>query len=82
MNKAEIAEKRRLDEEKLAEDIIEECRVQLMLKFRFLDRALWRMELIPVRSGLDYPLGTDCWNLLRSAARHRAIPAVVRRIYP
>lgn len=60
---AELAQKRRYDEERLAEDIIEECRVQLMLKFRFLDRALWRMELICVRSGLDRPLATDGHNI-------------------
>lgn len=57
--KAEPVNTRRHDEDRLAEDIIEECRVQLMLKFRFLDRALWRMELISVRSGMDYPLATD-----------------------
>lgn len=56
---AEAVERRRLDEDRLAEDIIEECRVRLMLKFRFLDRALWRMTLEPVRSGLDYPMATD-----------------------
>lgn len=56
---AEAIERRRLDEDRLAEDIIEECRVRLMLKFRFLDRALWRMKLEPVRSGLDYPMATD-----------------------
>lgn len=56
---AEAIERRRLDEDRLAEDIIEECRVRLMLKFRFLDRALWRMSLKPVRSGMDYPLATD-----------------------
>ncbi len=35
--------RRRAEEDALAVDVIEECRVQLMLKFRFLDRALWRM---------------------------------------
>ena len=59
VSQAELAQRRRHDEDRLAEDIIEECRVQLMLKFRFLDRALWRMGLVPVRSGLDYPLATD-----------------------
>lgn len=44
---------------RLATDIIEECRVQLMLKFRFLDLALWRMELVPVHSRARYPLSTD-----------------------
>lgn len=55
----EAALQRRRAEDRLAEDIVEECRVQLMLKFRFLDRALWRMGVEPVRSGLAYPLATD-----------------------
>lgn len=50
---------RRLREDRLAADVIDECRVQLMLKFRFLDRALWRMELEPVRAGGAYPLATN-----------------------
>lgn len=58
-SQAELIQKRRRDEDKLAEDIIEECRVQLMLKFRFLDRALWRMKLESVRSGLAYPIASD-----------------------
>lgn len=58
-SQAELIQKRRRDEDRLAEDIIEECRVQLMLKFRFLDRALWRMRLEPVRSGLAYPIASD-----------------------
>lgn len=48
---------------RLATDIIEECRVQLMLKFRFLDLALWRMELVPVHSRARYPLSTDGTNI-------------------
>ncbi len=59
ISQAELVQKRRHDEDKLAEDIIEEARVQLMLKFRFLDRALWRMNLVPQRSGMLYPIGTD-----------------------
>ena len=51
--------KRRRDEDRLGHDIIDECRVQLMLKFRFLDLALWRMELEPLRAGASYPLATD-----------------------
>ncbi len=43
----------------LATDIIEECRVQLMLKFRFLDLALWRMKLEPVHASSRYPFSTD-----------------------
>lgn len=50
---------RRQREEKLACDIIDEVRVQLMLKFRFLDRALWRMDLEPLRDALLYHLATD-----------------------
>lgn len=50
---------RRLQEDQLARDIIDECRVQLMLKFRFLDSALWRMGLEPMRVGARYPLATD-----------------------
>ena len=48
---------------RLATDIIEECRVQLMLKFRFLDLALWRMELAPVHAHSRYPLSTDGKNI-------------------
>lgn len=50
---------RRARENELASDILEECRVQLMLKFRFLDMALWRMENMPVRAGARYALVTD-----------------------
>lgn len=59
ISQAELAQKRRHDEDRLAEDIIEECRVQLMLKFRFLDRALWRMPLVSQRTGMAYPIATD-----------------------
>ncbi len=51
--------RRRLAEDSLGKDIIDECRAQLMLKFRFLDLALWRMELVPLRSGARYPLATN-----------------------
>ncbi len=43
----------------LACDVVDECRVQLMLKFRFLDMALWRMPLSPVAAQMRYPLATD-----------------------
>lgn len=56
---ATIKLKRRAEEDRLAADIIEECRVQLMLRFRFLDLALWRMELSPMRVDSRYPLATD-----------------------
>lgn len=51
--------RQRLAEDALAADIIDECRAQLMLKFRFLDLALWRMELTPLRAGARYGLMTD-----------------------
>ncbi|MGI6032781.1 MAG: VWA-like domain-containing protein [Coriobacteriales bacterium] len=44
---------------KLSREVIDECRVQLMLKFRFLDLALWRMPCEPVRFQARYPLATD-----------------------
>ena len=44
---------------RLGTDIIEECRVQLMLKFRFLDLALWRMPVEAVRVVGRYPMTTD-----------------------
>lgn len=50
---------RRQMEDKLAIDVIEECRSQLMLKFRFLDLALWRMGLEPLRADMRYPMATD-----------------------
>lgn len=56
---ATINFKRRAEEDRLGADIIEECRVQLMLKFRFLDLALWRMSLSSMRVDARYPLATD-----------------------
>ena len=44
---------------KLALEVIDECRVQLMLKFRFLDLALWRMEAEPVHVQGRYAMSTD-----------------------
>ena len=44
---------------KVALDIIEECRVQLMLKFRFLDLALWRMPAEVVHVQGRYWVATD-----------------------
>jgi hypothetical protein len=44
---AQVVDQKQVRQErarKLALDVIDECRVQLMLKFRFLDLALWRME--------------------------------------
>ncbi len=61
--------KRRLEEDALGRDIIDECRVQLMLKFRFLDLALWRMELSPLRSGARYPLATNGSNVAYDPSR-------------
>ena len=60
---------RQAREDALAADILEEARVQLMLKFRFLDLALWKMELTPVRAGLAYPIGTDGSRCLVESSR-------------
>ena len=49
---------------KLALDVIDECRVQLMLKFRFLDLALWRMPGEAVHVQGRYALATDGKTLL------------------
>jgi len=43
----------------VALDIIDECRVQLMLKFRFLDLALWRMPAEAVHVQGRYWLAAD-----------------------
>ena len=45
--------------EKLALEVIDECRVQLMLKFRFLDLALWRMNAESIHEVFRYPTATD-----------------------
>lgn len=60
---------RRQQEDALASDILEEARVQLMLKFRFLDLALWKMALEPVRVGFAYPLATDGARVLYESDR-------------
>ncbi len=44
---------------KLANEVIDECRVQLMLKFRFLDMALWRMKSEPSSVQGRYAMATD-----------------------
>ena len=49
---------------KLALDIIDESRVQLMLKFRFLDLALWRMPAEDVSVQGRYSMTTDGKTLL------------------
>ena len=49
---------------KLALDVIDECRVQLMLKFRFLDLALWRMPSEAVSVHGRYAIATDGKTLL------------------
>ena len=43
----------------MAAEVIGESRIQLMLKFRFLDLALWRMEAQPVAVQGRYALATD-----------------------
>ena len=45
--------------QKLAQDVLDECRVQLMLKFRFLDLALWRMDSESTSVKGRYALATD-----------------------
>lgn len=79
----QLAQTHRLNEDKLAEDIIEEARTRLMLKFRFLDKALWRMNLSSVRSSLAYPIATNAkaiyYDPERVIARFRqSIDEVVR----
>lgn len=67
--------RRRKEEDVLGKDIIDELRVQLMLKFRFLDLALWRMDLVPLRAGARYPMATDASEIIydppRVIARYR-----------
>lgn len=60
---------RRRGEDDLGRDILDECRVQLMLKFRFLDLALWRMDLVPLRAGARYPLATDAVQVVYDPPR-------------
>jgi predicted metal-dependent peptidase len=43
----------------IAVEIAEEARVQLMMKFRFLDVAVWKMELRPVMALGRYTFATD-----------------------
>ena len=59
INAREQQKKRMERAAKLACEAVDECRVQLMLKFRFLDLALWRMPLEPVYVSARYPLSTD-----------------------
>ncbi len=44
---------------RIALEIVEESRVQLMMKFRFLDVAVWKMELRPIMAQGRYALSTD-----------------------
>jgi len=44
---------------KLADEVLDESRVQLMLKFRFLDMALWRMQPEPSSIKGRYAMATD-----------------------
>lgn len=61
--------KRRRQEFELAKDMLEECRVQLMLKFRFLDLALWRMEFELKKDTFRYPLATTAKKVYIDAPR-------------
>ena len=47
----------------MACEAIDECRIQLMFKFRFLDLALWKMPLVPLEVQGRYPLATDARNV-------------------
>lgn len=77
--------RRRLEEDSLGRDIIDECRLQLMLKFRFLDLALWKMDLVPIRGGAAYPLATNgsivIYDPPRTIARFKASDAEAVRDY-
>ncbi len=64
-----IRQKRYEREERIASDIIEECRTQLMLKFKFLDIALWRMELEPLRDKTQYGLACDAKKIYMDPPR-------------
>ena len=44
---------------RLAFEIVDEARVQLMMKFRFLDVAVWKMDLRPVMGQGRNALATD-----------------------
>lgn len=68
----DVKMQRRLQEDALGKDIIDECRTQLMMKFRFLDLALWRMDLEPMRVGARYPLATDTKRVLFDPPREIA----------
>ena len=69
----------------LAREVIEESRVQLMLKFRFLDLALWRMPLEPIRAQARYALSTDaesvCFSPDLVLARFQDAPVEAVRDY-
>ena len=47
----------KVDFEALAREVLNESRVSLMMQFRFLDAALWRMEYQSVE--MESPLATD-----------------------
>lgn len=66
---ADAKMRRRQGEDRLGGDVIDECRTQLMLRFRFLDLALWRMELEPLRAGARYPLATDARRVVYDPPR-------------
>lgn len=86
-SEAEAAEEARRAREnqgrELALRILDKSRVQLMMAFRFLDRALWKM---PFRAAdAPWPLATDCRTIAFDPdvviSMYRACPALVVRTY-
>ncbi len=57
--KTEQVEDRFQRAQRIALEVVEEARVQLMLKFRFLDVALWKMDLRPTVVQGRFTLATD-----------------------
>ena len=60
---SEQVENRFVRAQRIAIEIVEEARVQLMMKFRFLDVALWKTELRTTAVQGHYALATDGSNV-------------------
>ncbi len=60
----------------LGQDVLADCRCALMMRFRFLDQALWKMPF--VSASLDHPLATDgmqvSFDPLQTILRYRLAP--------